>query len=137
MKTFSLAIFLFCIAALSGFTGKSNAQNGPVMYFCEKYENGEIGIGDKFTEGKLTVIVRCDYAIGIKDATLLVHKYNNASYEFSYYKEFPFTVAPDLKTVIFQDDKLEFTESGIFMVYLVDSGRNSLASAIVYITTGK
>jgi len=68
------------------------AQEMPVMYFCEKYgKKGEVGISDRFTTGHLTVVVKCDYAMKLKNVAIQFDKYNARKDKFEYYKKFYYT----------------------------------------------
>lgn len=127
----------FCIVAvvvLFGSANKSFAQNGPVMYFCSSYgSSGEIDISDRFTTGYLTVMVKCDYALGLSDCNIQFDKYNNSTSKFDYYKKFPYTVSPDMKYIYFASDDLSFDKAGIYRVFLLDSKDRTVASALIEI----
>jgi len=68
MNKIRIFLGLLALVVLVGFTSKVNAQNGPVLYFCERYgADGEVSISDRFYTGYLTVMVKCDYALGLRD----------------------------------------------------------------------
>jgi hypothetical protein len=43
---------------------------GDRLYFCERYDNKEIGVSDKFTTGKLTVMVKLKKPIGVSSVDI-------------------------------------------------------------------
>ena len=75
MSKLKLFFCLVALIVLFGASQKSYAQNGPVMYFCSSYgSSGEIDISDRFTTGYLTVMVKCDYALGLKNVNIQFDK---------------------------------------------------------------
>lgn len=127
---FAAAVIMFCFAAKSN----SYAQNGPVMYFCESYgSGGEIGISDRFTTGFLTVMVKCDYALGLKNTHIQFDKYSTSSGKFEYNKKFPYTVDPTMKYIYFSGDDLSFSSPGVYRVFLLDDNDHTVASALIEI----
>src|SRR5438552_18594538 len=116
MIKFRLALLLFTV--LFGFTSKLIAQSGPVMYFCEKYDNGEMGVDNRFSSGEITVIVKSDYALGLKDVNIHLEKFNCSTMSFEVLKNVPFTVTPDKKYIVFNNKDLSFDSPGIYKVYL-------------------
>lgn len=116
-----------------GFTSKTHAQSGPVMYFCEKYDGGEVGISDRFTTGYLTVMVKSDYALGLSNVTIQFDKFNSSTGKFEYYKDFPYDVSPDMKYIYFSGKDLNFDKPGVYRVFLLDSSRKTVASALIEI----
>jgi hypothetical protein len=103
------------------------------MYFCEKYDGGEVGISDRFSTGYLTVMVKCDYALGLSDVTIQFDKFNNSSNKFEYFKDFPYTVSADMKYIYFASTDLTFDKPGIYRVFLLDGSRKTVASALIEI----
>jgi hypothetical protein len=131
---------LFSVLALFAFFGATShvqAQNGPVLYFCEKYTgDGEVGISDRFTTGYLTVMVKCDYALGLSDVSIQFDKYNPSSRSFSFYKKFNYSVKPDMKYIYFAKNTssdMRFDDTGIFRVFLLDNNGATVASALIEI----
>jgi hypothetical protein len=115
-------------------TENLKAQNGPVMYFCEKYgSSGEEGISDRFTTGYLTVMVKCDYALNLSKVTIQFDKYNCRTGKFEYYKDFPYTVKPTMKYIYFEGEDLSFNEAGTYRVFLLDEYRKTVTSALIEI----
>lgn len=136
MKSKNLLVLFFFLLVLS-FKSNIFAQEMPVMYFCEKYgKNGEVGISDRFTTGYLTVVVKCDYAMKLKNVAIQLDKYNARKDKFEYYKKFYYTLQPDMKYVYFSrndESDLSFDDPGFYRVFLLDDDDETVASAIVEI----
>lgn len=134
-KKIAFAIFTFILL----FVFKSNAfsQQYPVLYFCEKYgDNGEEGVSDRFTTGHLTVMVKADGPLGLRDCSIQLDKYNPGSGTFSYYKKFKYAVEPDMKYVYFSKNDvsdMSFDDPGIYRVFLLDQNDRTVASGLVEI----
>jgi len=114
------------------------AQSEPVLYFCERYDDddGEIGVSDRFTTGYITVMVKCDYALKLKDVSIQYDKYNFRTGEFEYYKKFDFSVDKDMKYIFFErndSSDMEFEDPGFYRVFLLDEDGKTVASALVEI----
>jgi hypothetical protein len=133
MNKIKVLFGIMALVILMGFSQKTHAQSAPVMYFCEKYDGGEVGISDRFTTGYLTVMVKCEYALGLSKVTIQFDKFNNSSNKFDYYKDFPYTVTPDMKYIFFSGDDLNFKAAGIYRVFLLDGSRKTVASALIEI----
>ncbi len=127
----SLTLVLLFAAVV--FTARLNAQSGPVMYFCEKYDNGEMGVDNRFTSGEVTVIVKSDYALGLKDVMIHLEKFNCSTLAFDADKNISFTVTPDKKYIVFNSKEMSFETPGIYKVYLVDGSNKIITSALVQI----
>ena len=134
-----LLVFFSFIAlfAIFGLTSNANAQNGPVLYFCEKYgDDGEVGISDRFTTGYLTVMVKCDYALGLKNVAIQFDKYNATTKTFEYYKKFTYVVEPSMKYIYFAKNStsdMKFSDPGIYRVFLLDDSGNTVTSGLIEI----
>jgi len=114
------------------------AQAEPVMYFCERYDDddGEIGVSDRFTTGYITVMVKADAALRLRDVAIQYDKYNERNGKFEYYKKFNFTIEKDMKYVFFaryDDSDMEFEETGFYRVFLLDEDDRTVASALIEI----
>ena len=137
MKKIQLTLGLLALAVFLGFTSKSHAQNGPVLYFCENYgSNGEVNISDRFHHGYLTVMVKCDYELGLSDVSVQFDKYNCNTGQFDYYKKFNYTVKPNMKYIYFSktsDNDMSFDDPGIYRVFLLDSDNKTVASGLIEI----
>ncbi|MCE1166281.1 MAG: hypothetical protein LWX07_12860 [Bacteroidetes bacterium] len=132
--------FVFAILALFtmfGLTSKVHAQNGPVLYFCEKYGNdGEEGISDRFTSGYLTVMVKCDYALGLSNVSVQFDKMNRTTGKFEYYKKFSYKVEPSMKYIYFSKNSssdMKFDDPGIYRVFLLDENGKTVTSGLIEI----
>ncbi len=132
--------FVFAILALFsmfGLTSNVHAQNGPVLYFCEKYGNdGEEGISDRFTTGYLTVMVKCDYALGLSNVSIQFDKMNRTSGKFEYYKKFSYKVEPSMKYIYFSKNSssdMRFDDPGIYRVFLLDDNGKTVTSGLIEI----
>lgn len=130
MNRFKVFFGLLAIVFVLGFTSNLKAQNGPVLYFCEKYGNsGEVSISDRFYTGPVTVMVKCDYALGLSNCAIQLDKYNG--YAFDYYKKVDFDVSPDMKYIYFESSDLRVDSPGIYRCFLLDGKRNTIASALI------
>jgi len=130
MTKFKLFLGVFALLFVMGLTAELKAQNGPVMYFCEKYgSSGEVSISDRFYTGAITVMVKCDYALGLKDCSIQLDKYNG--YSFDYYKKVDFDVSADMKYIYFESSDLRVDSPGIYRCFLLDNKKNTVASALV------
>ena len=112
------------------------AQSEPVMYFCERYDDydGEIGVSDRFTKGYITVMVKADAELRLRDVSIQYDKYNERNGKFEYYKKFNFTIERDMSYVFFarnDDSDMEFEETGFYRVFLLDEDDRTVASALI------
>jgi hypothetical protein len=129
--------FFFCLM-FAGFNVSTLAQSEPVLYFCERYDSelGEVGVSDRFTTGYLTVMVKCDYTLNLKDVNVQFDKYNFRTGKFEYYKKFSYTVDRDMKYIYFaknSESDLKFSDPGFYRVFLLDSRDKTVASALIEI----
>lgn len=132
---------LFAVSFLLAFfvaSTTSLAQSEPVMYFCERYDSydGEIGVSDRFTTGYLTVMVKCDYALRLRDVAIQFDQYNERKGRFEYYKKFYYSVDPDMKYIFFSrndESDMEFDDPGFYRVFLLDDDDETVASALIEI----
>ena len=131
---FLLTMFLTFMAVYSS----TFAQSEPVMYFCERYDDydGEIGVSDRFTTGYITVMIKSDSELRLKDVAIQYDKYNERNGKFEYYKKFYFTITRDMKYVFFarnDESDMEFEEPGFYRVFLLDEDDKTVASALIEI----
>lgn len=138
MKKLFAAFSFLMLLSLFGMNQDSYAQSGPVLYFCERYDasTGEIGISDRFTTGYLTVMAKCNYALGLSNVTIQFDKWNPSEKKFEYYKDFAYDVEPDMKYIYFAKNStsdMQFDTPGIYRVFLLDGSRSTVASALVEI----
>ena len=114
------------------------AQAEPVLYFCEKYDSydGEIGVSDRFTKGYVTVMVKADDPLQLRDVAIQYDKYNFRTGKFEYYKKFYFTIDRDMNYVFFSrndESDMEFNDPGFYRVFLLDEDDRTVTSAIIEI----
>jgi len=128
------AMFLVFFAMQSN----ASAQEEPVLYFCERYDDydGEIGVSDRFTTGHITVMVKSDYALRLDDVTIQYDKYNFRTGKFEYYKKFDFAIDRDMKYIFFErndESDMEFEDPGFYRVFLLDDRGKTVTSSLVEI----
>ncbi|MDD5360895.1 MAG: hypothetical protein PHN88_02090 [Ignavibacteria bacterium] len=135
MKKLYVIFTIFALFAIFGLTSNVHAQNGPVLYFCESYgTDGEVGISDRFTTGFLTVMVKCDYALGLSNVSIQYDKMNVGTGKFEYYKKFEFKIDPTMKYIYFAKTKtadMSFDAPGIYRVYLLDDAGKTVTSSLI------
>jgi hypothetical protein len=137
MKRIKFFFVLLAIIMSAGFASNLQAQSSPVLYFCESYgSNGEINISDRFHTGYLTVMVKADDALGLKDCSIQFDKYNSRTSAFDYYKKFTYVVKPTMKYIYFERNStsdMSFEEPGIYRVFLLDDRDRTVASGLIEI----
>ncbi len=135
MKKLLLFVLFFLVL---GIKAEVFAQSEPVLYFCESYDSdkGEMGVSDRFTKGYLTVMVKCDHALGLENVNIQFDKYNFRTGQFEYYKKFPYTVQKDMSYIFFSkndESDMKFEEPGFYRVFLLDDNDKTIASAMIEI----
>jgi len=137
MKRIKFLFSIFTVIFIFTFKANSYAQQYPILYFCEKYgSSGEVGVSDRFTTGYLTVMVKADGPLGLRDCSIQMDKYNSSTGKFDYYKKFKYVVEPDMKYVFFEknsESDMSFEETGIYRVFLLDQNDRTVASGLVEI----
>ena len=138
MNKFKLFSSLLVLLFIFGFTAAIKAQSKPVLYFCERYDDvtGEIGVSDAFTAGYLTVMVKCSYSLELRDVYIKFQKYNCRTGDFEDYKQFSYSVEPDMSYIYFERNSssdMSFDAPGIYRVFLLDEKKNTVASALIEI----
>ena len=133
-----LAVLFLMIFCISGFKAAIRAQSSPVMYFCEKYDPsyGETGISDRFTKGYLTIMVKADKPLGLKNVHIQFDKFNWYTHKFEYYKKYNYVVDPDMSYIFFaknEESDLKFDEAGLYRVFLLNDDNENVASALIEI----
>ncbi|MCX6158039.1 MAG: hypothetical protein WCK13_10350 [Ignavibacteriota bacterium] len=135
MKKLYVVFSIFAVLAMFGVTSNVHAQSTPVLYFCESYGNdGEVGISDRFTTGYLTVMVKCESALGLKNVTIQFDKYNVTTKTFEYYKKFTYVIEPTMKYVYFAKNStsdMKFSDPGIYRVFLLDANGQTVTSSLI------
>ena len=138
MKNLNHLLLFIIFLSFFAISPRTFAQAEPVMYFCEKYDSdlGEVGVSDRFTKGYITVMVKCDDPLRLRDVSVQYDKYNFRTGEFEYYKKFDFTVDRDMKYIFFSrndSSDMEFNEAGFYKVFLLDANDKTVASALIEI----
>jgi len=138
MKKLNYLLLLTMFLSFLVMYSNTFAQSEPVMYFCERYDDydGEIGVSDRFTTGYITVMVKSDDALRLKEVAIQYDKYNFRNGKFEYYKKFYFTIDRDMKYVFFErndESNLEFDEPGFYRVFLLDEDDRTVTSALIEI----
>ncbi|NWG29294.1 MAG: hypothetical protein HXY48_12265 [Ignavibacteriaceae bacterium] len=138
MKKLSFLLLFSAFLSIIIINSNTFAQAEPVMYFCERYDDydGEIGVSDRFTTGYITVMVKADNPLRLKDVAIQYDKFNERNGKFEYYKKFYFTISRDMKYVFFarnDESDMEFEEPGFYRVFLLDEDDKTVASALIEI----
>ncbi|MDQ3020891.1 MAG: hypothetical protein M3R36_10015 [Bacteroidota bacterium] len=137
MKKMKLILSVLAVVFIFTFKSDLYAQQYPVLYFCEKYgDNGEVGVSDRFTTGYLTVMVKADGPLGLRDCSVQMDKYNPTTGTFQYYNKFNYVVKPDMDYVFFaknEESDMDFKDPGIYRVFLLDQNDRTVASGLVEI----
>jgi hypothetical protein len=138
MKKLNFLLLLTIFLSFFAVSSNTFAQSEPVMYFCERYDDydGEIGVSDRFTKGYITVMVKADAELRLKEVAIQYDKYNERNGKFEYYKKFYFTISRDMKYVFFarnDESDMEFEETGFYRVFLLDEDDRTVASSLVEI----
>ncbi len=115
-----------------------SAQSEPILYFCERYDDyeGEVGIGDRFTKGSATILVRSDNPLNLIRLIIRYDKYNARKNQFEYYKKSFFDTEQDknfLTFVMNKENGMEFEHQGFYRVYLLDEDEQMITSALIEI----
>lgn len=131
-------LFLFMLVFSAGIVKSTFAQSEPVLYFCEKYDDdkGEVGVGDRFYTGPITVMVKSAKALRLDDVTIQFDRYNESNGKFEYYKKFSYTITPTDKYVFFRTNDssdLRFDNAGFYRVFLLDDKDKTVTSALIEI----
>ncbi len=111
------------------YTAELRSQD--LLYFCEKYTDREIGTGDRFTTGNLTVMVKLDLPIFYENVSIQWDKLNCKTGNFEYANSKSFTVDGNWTYMFF--DGINFAEPGIYRVFLLDPAKNTMVSGLVEI----
>jgi len=138
MKKLNITITLLAFLLLAGMKITVFAQTSPVMYFCERYDadRGEIGISDRFSKGYLTVMVKAEKPMGLREVHIQFDKYSCYNGKFEFYKKYNFTVEPDMKYIFFthnDESDMKFDETGFYRVFLLDDHDDTITSALIEI----
>jgi hypothetical protein len=138
MKKINYLLLFAMFLAFFAIQSNASAQEEPVLYFCERYDDydGEIGVSDRFTTGYITVMVKSDNALRLDDVTIQYDKYNFRTGKFEYYKKFDFAIDRDMNYIFFErndDSDMEFEDPGFYRVFLLDDRGKTVTSSLVEI----
>lgn len=109
------------------------AQSDNIMYFCERYDNvsGEINCSDRFTKGTLTVMVKLSSPIYFSKINIQLDKYDKTTEKFEFHSTEEFDIEPGWDYIHF--DNIMFNKRGIFRVFLLSPGGETITSALIEI----
>lgn len=130
MKKTYIPFFVFLLFL----TGSSLfAQSDNIMYFCERYDNvsGEINCSDRFTKGTLTVMVKLASPIYYTKVSIQLDKYDKATENFEYHSSEEFDIEQGWDYIHFNN--IMFNKRGIFRVFLLSPGGETITSALLEI----
>lgn len=124
------SLMFFLLFILAGINVNLHAQSQPVLYFCAGFDSGgEKNISDRFYLGPLIVVVRCDNVIDAAKVTVQFDKLTGTEFEF--HKAINFKIKPGTKYTYFTDADMRIDEPGIYRCFMLDEGKNTIASGIV------
>jgi hypothetical protein len=127
VKTIAAFIILFLV--LVSCSKLKDLTGGDKLYFCEKYTTKEIGEGDKFTTGTVTVMVKLDKPIGVTSVDInITDKESGKAVD-----TVPFTVQSSWDYIHFDD--VEFKEPGKYKVSCLKKDGTVIASGEVEIVS--
>jgi hypothetical protein len=126
-----LLFFGVLFLILIGFQNKTKAQSCDILYFCVNYDGKEIDCADRFTAGKITVMVRLAKEIFFTKVTVQLDKYNPREGKFEYYNSYAFDTEADMTYIYFNN--IEFNDKGFYRVFLLDPSKNTITSGLVEI----
>lgn len=137
-KSLFFLMAVIMMVSVFGLYTNVKAQSGPVLYFCERYDenSGEVNISDRFTTGYITVMVKCSYELGLSNVSIQFDKLDFSTGKFKYYKKFSYKVEPSMKYIYFSknsESDLSFDTPGIYRVFLLDSYDKTVCSGLIEI----
>ena len=138
MKKLKFLLLFSIVLAFFTMHPTTFAQAEPAMYFCDRYDDydGEIGVKDRFYEGPITVMVKCDNALNLTNVSIQYDRYNFRSGKFEYYKSFDFDITSDMSYIFFgptSGNDMKFNDAGFYRVFLLDENDKTVASALIEI----
>ncbi len=138
MKNLNYLLFFTIAVSFFVMNKPAFAQAEPVLYFCDRYDeyDGEIGVRDRYSKGPITVMVKADDALRLKDVAIQYDKYNFRTGKFDYYKKFYFTVDRDMDYIFFarnDESDMRFEDPGFYRVFLLDEDDKTVASSLIEI----
>ena len=138
MKRFHLFFAFVLLFSFFAMHSTVFAQEEPVLYFCDRYDEyqGEIGVKDRFTKGPVTVMAKCNVPLYLTNVTIQYDRYNFRSGKYEFYKSFVFDIELDMKYVYFgptSGNDMRFDDSGFYRVFLLDENDETVATALIEI----
>lgn len=127
LRIFAAFAVLFTVAVSCSFL--KNLSSGDKLYFCEKYTTTEIGEGEKFPVGNVTVMVKLSEPIGVSSVDINLTDVESGKPVDT----FPFTVQSSWDYIHFDD--VEFKEPGKYKVSCLKKDGTVIASGEVEITS--
>jgi hypothetical protein len=126
LKIFTAFVVLLLIATSCSFL--KNLSKSDKLYFCEKYTSTEIGEGEKFPVGTVTVMVKLQKPIGVSSVDINITDIATGKAVDT----FPFTVQSSWDYIHFDD--VEFKEPGKYKVSCLKKDGTVIATGEVEIT---
>jgi hypothetical protein len=126
LKIFAAFAVLLAVAVSCSFL--KNLSSGDKLYFCEKYTSTEVGEGDKFPVGAITVMVKLSKPIGVSSVDINITDLASGKAVDT----FPFTVQSSWDYIHFDD--VEFKEPGKYKVSCLKKDGVVVATGEVEIT---
>jgi len=126
LKIFTAFVVLLAVAVSCSFL--KNLSSGDKLYFCEKYTTSEVGEGDKFPVGAITVMVKLSKPIGVSSVDINITDLASGKAVDT----FPFTVQSSWDYIHFDD--VEFKEPGKYKVSCLKKDGVVVATGEVEIT---
>lgn len=125
------SLFLVLFLAFAFNASELRAQDCDILYFCVKYEGGEKDCSDRFTTGKITVMVKLNGPVYYTKVSIQSDKYNPKLGKFEYHDKKEFDVSSDMTYIYFPN--IEFGDPGFYRVFLLDPQGNTMTSGLVEI----
>ncbi|MCX7877453.1 MAG: hypothetical protein N2510_02305 [Ignavibacteria bacterium] len=122
----ALTLFVFLIISCSKI---QTLIEGDKLYFCERYDGREIGKSDKFTTGKLTVMVKLSKPIGVTEVDINITDKSTGKPVDTY----PYTVNSTWDYIHF--DNVLFREPGKYRVSCLKKDGTVIVSGDVEIVS--
>jgi len=126
LRIFTAFVVLFAVATSCSFL--KNLSKSDKLYFCEKYTTSEIGEGEKFPVGAVTVMVKLQKPIGVSSVDINLTDVATGKAVDT----FPFTVQSSWDYIHFDD--VEFKEPGKYKVSCLKKDGTVIATGEVEIT---
>lgn len=127
LRIFTAFVVLFAVLTSCSFI--KNLSKSDKLYFCEKYTSSEIGEGEKFPVGPVTVMVKLQNPIGVSSVDINLTDLSTGKAVDT----FPFTVQSSWDYIHFDD--VEFKEPGKYKVSCLKKDGTVIATGEVEITS--